>query len=346
MIVIKVYDNYWSNVVLFQTYLKQSVEIKYDLSSFWVATFTLENYIVHRNNKIEIYEAWSPDVLVFKWYVSNVEKTATVLSEKCVVTCWDGKGLLQERWPLYGYEEVSTPMPIVVSHMMMLWNAMGDEWEYQVDYNDPIDITYDLGSTCYNILDELANQVWGYWTVKDKKIIISPIIWDDKTSWSNSIEFFFDWTSASNVKQIVETQSEARHNVAIGIGNDWGKLMVYTQEGYPYWVVIENFQTGDLEEKTNALLDRENVDKRTLSVELDPNKDFNVNVGDKVNLRIENCKTIEDYNGTVLVINKEVSYKFWKKYVSISLGNSATTTASLAGLIRDINSKVDKIRNK
>lgn len=346
MIVIKVYENYWSNVVLFQTYLKQSVEIKYDLSSFWVATFTIEDYIVHRNNKIEIYEAWSPDVLVFKWFVSNVEKTATVLSEKCVVTCWDAKWLLQERWPLYAYEEVSTPMPTVISNMMMLWNAMGDEWEYQVDYNDPIDMTYDLGTTCYNILDELANQVWGFWTVKDKKIVISPIIWEDKTSWSNTVEFFFDWTNASNVKQIVETQSDARHNVAIGIGNDWWKLMVYTQEPYPYWVVIENFQTGDLEEKTNALLDKENVDKRTLSVELDTTKQYNVNVGDRVLLRVEWLKTIEEFNWPILVTNKLTTYKFWKKYETVELGSVASTINTLAGLIKSINDKVDKIRNK
>ena len=343
MIVIKVYENYWSNVVLFQTYLKQSVEIKYDLASFWVATFTLEDYIVHRNNKIEIYEAWSPDVLVFKWFVSNVEKTATVLSEKCVVTCWDGKWLLQERWPLYGYENVSTPLNTVVSDMMLLWNAMWDNWKYQIDYSDPIDMTYDLGTTCYNIIDELANQVWGYWTVKDDTIVMSPIIWEDKT---NTVEFFFDWTNASNVKQIVETQADARHNVAIGIGNDWGKLMVYNQRPYPYWVVIENFQTWDLEAKTNALLDKEDVDKRLLSVELDPNKDFNVNIWDKVRLRIENCKTIEDYNWEVFVVNKDVTYKFWKRYVAISLSDSTSTTATLAGLIRDINSKVDKIRNK
>ena len=343
MIVIKVYDNYWSDNVIFQEYLKQGVEIKTDLASFGVATFTIEDYMLHRNNKVEIYEAGSPDKLIFRWYVSDIEKKATILSEACTVTCWDGKWLLQERWVLYGFEAVSTPLNTVVEDMMNLWNAFWDHWTYQVDYSDPIDMTADLGSTCYNIIDELANQVGWYWKVDNNKIIVSPLVWQDKTQ---TMQFFFDWTSASNIKQITETQSEGRANVAIGIANDWAKLMVYEAEDYPYWVVIENFQTWDIEDKTNALLTKNNVDKRTLQVELDTDKTYDVEVWDKVTLRIEWLKTIEDFNWEVFVTSKTTTYKFGKKYETVELGNIATTTNTLAWLIKKINDKVDKIRNK
>lgn len=343
MIVIKVYDNYWSDNVIFQEYLKQGVEIKNDLASFDVATFTIQDYMLHRNNKVEIYEAGSPDKLIFRWYVADIEKKATILSEACTVTCWDGKWLLQERWVLYWFEAVSTPLNIVVEDMMNLRNALWDHWTYQVDYSDPIDMTADLGSTCYNIIDELANQVSGYRTVSEGKIIVSPLIGQDKTQ---TMQFFFDGTSASNIKQITETQSEARANVAIGIANDGWKLMVYDAEDYPYWVVIENFQTWDLEEKTNALLNKNNVDKRALQVELDTTKSYDVQVWDKVTLKIEWLKTIENYNWEVLVTSKTTTYKFGKKYEVVELSNVATTTSTLAGLIKKINDKVDKIRNR
>jgi hypothetical protein len=169
------------------------------------------------------------------------------------------------------------------------------------------------------------------------------LIGQDKTQ---TMQFFFDWTSASNIKQITETQSEGRANVAIGIANDWAKLMVYEAEDYPYWVVIENFQTWDIEDKTNALLTKNNVDKRTLQVELDTDKTYDVEVWDKVTLRIEWLKTIEDFNWEVFVTSKTTTYKFGKKYETVELGNIATTTNTLAWLIKKINDKVDKIRNK
>jgi hypothetical protein len=50
-------------------------------------------------------------------------------------------------------------------------------------------MTADLGSTCYNIIDELANQVSGYRTVSEGKIIVSPLIGQDKTQ---TMQFFFD----------------------------------------------------------------------------------------------------------------------------------------------------------
>lgn len=346
MIVIKVYENYWSNNIIFQEYLKQGVEIKNELGSFDTATFIIQDYMLHRWEKVEIYEAGTPDKLIFRWYVADIEKQATVLMETCTVTCWDWKWLLQERWVLYWFEAVSTPLNTIVEDMMNLWNAMWDHWTYDIDYTTPIDMTADLGSTCYNIIDELANEVWWYWSVDQWKIIISPLIWEDKTFWSNKMEFFFDWTNASNIKEIKETQAESRANVAIWISNDWSKLMVYDQEEVPYWVVIENFQTWDLEEKTAALLNKNNVDKRSLSVELDTNKTYNVNVWDKVILRIEWLRTIEDYNWPVYVVSKTTNYKFWKRYETVELSDVATTSQTLPWLIKKINDKIDKIRNR
>ncbi|HPC34026.1 MAG TPA: hypothetical protein PLP73_00010 [Candidatus Absconditabacterales bacterium] len=346
IVLIKVYSNYWSDVVIHQQYLKQEVEIIDDLGSFAIAKFTLREFKLQKYNKVEIYEAGNPDRLIFKGYVEDIKKTATILDEVGEVVCWDGKGLLQRRGPLYGYNEVSTPMNIVVSKMMDHRNEIGDNWVYQVDYSTPIDMEYDLGTTCYNILQELADQVQGYWTVKDNKIIISTMVGEDKTMGSNEIKLFFDGTNASNVKEVIETQTENRANVAIGIGNDGGKLMVYDLEDYPYGVVIDNFQTGQLTEKTNSLLDRNNVDKRSIGVVLDENMNYNVNIGDKVNLQVEGLKTIEDFVGEVFVLRKTITYRFGKKYEVVEVGNSSAVVGDLSSLIKNINDKVDKIRNK
>jgi hypothetical protein len=140
MIVIKVYSNYRSNTVVYQQYLKQQIEIKDDLWAFSVAKFTMDSYRLQKYNKVEIYEAWTPDVLKFKWYVQDINKRATILREECEVVCRDAKGLLQNRWALYGFAEVSTPMPTVISNMMDWRNVFGDNWEYQIDYTTPIDM--------------------------------------------------------------------------------------------------------------------------------------------------------------------------------------------------------------
>lgn len=237
-------------------------------------------------------------------------------------------------------------MNIVISKMMDHWNQLWDKWTYQIDYNTPIDMEYQLWTTCYNIIQELADQVGWYWVVRDWRIVVSPLVWQDKTIGSNEVKLFFDWTSASNVREVFETQSEWRANVAIGIGNDWGKLMVYDLEEYPYWVVIDNFQTWQLTEKTNSLLDRNNVDKRSIGVVLDEWKHYNVNVWDKVKLQVENMKTIEDFIWEVFVLSKNTVYKFGKKYESIEVWNAYATTWTLFNLIKSMNDKIDKIRNK
>jgi hypothetical protein len=180
----------------------------------------------------------------------------------------------------------------------------------------------------------------------DNKIVVSPLIGVDRTSWSWSVSLFFDWTSASNVKEVAETQSENRANVAIWISNDWSKLMVYDNEDYPYWLVIDNFQSGDLSVKTNSLLDRNNVDKRNISVLLDETKNMTVNVWDKLNLRIEGLNTIDDFIWSVFVVGKTTTYKYGKKYEIVEVGNSSSETWTLSSLIKNMNDKIDKIRNK
>lgn len=346
MIVVRVYKNYWSDVVIHQQYLTDDIEIKDDLLSFSTATFKIDNYRIQKYNKVEIYEVWTPDKLKFKWVVKSITKTASALSEESELVCWDWKGLLQDRWPLYWYEEISTPLNTVVSRMMNLWNWLWDQWTYQIDYTDPIDMEYQLWTTCYNIIQELADQVGAFWTVKDGTIVMSEIIGQDKTFGSNTVSLFFDKSIASNVKNVYEEQGENRANIAIGIANDWAKLMKYQPEDYPYWVVIENFQTWDLEKKTLSLLEKNNIDKRSIGVELDENIDYNVSVWDKVNLTIEWLKTIDDFSWAVFVTSKTTTYKYGKRYEVIEVGNARTETGTLSSLIKMLNDKIDKIRNK
>lgn len=346
MIVIKIYEHYWSDTIIHQQYITHQVEIKDDLGYFSTATFRLDNYSIDKYNKVEIYEAGTLDILKFKWYVRDVNKRANILNETCEVTCWDGKGLLQERWPLYWYKEVSTPLNIVISNMLSLWNDIGDKRSYDIQYTTPIDIEYQLGSTCYNIIDELANQVGAYWRVRNGQILMADVVGKDKTIGSEQVRLFFDGTTASNVKEVFETQSEDRANVAIGISNEWGKLMLMDLELYPYGVVIENFQSWDLEKKTEALLDKNNVDKRSLWVVLDENRYYGVDVGDKVWLQVEGLKTIKDFSGEAFVLSKTTTYKAGKRYEVVEIGNVPSTSGTLVGLIKGMNDKIDKIRNK
>jgi len=344
MIIVKVYEHYWSTEVKHQQYLKQEVLISDDLASFWEAKFQIEWYDISKYNKVEIYEAWNPDVLKFKWFVKTVNKIATILNERVDVVCRSAKWLLQDRGALVGEEEIWTDVWLIVSRMMDRRNTLGDLREYQIDYSWWINMSYQLWASCSWIIQEIADQLDAYWTVRDNKIVISPLIWEDKTYWSWEVEIFFDTTSASNVKEVSEVQSDNRSNVVIWVNPDGSRTLAQEVTDYPYWLKVENFKVWDLWIKTAALLEKENVNKRTIKVVLDESNGFHLNIWDKVKLKIEWLVNISDYTWDVFVIKKTLTYKFWKAYEVVEVWEAVSTESTLSSLIESMNTKIDKLR--
>lgn len=346
MLVAKIYENYRSDIIINQFFIKWTVSITEDLADFDVAEFSSTDILLAKYMKVEIYETWNPEILKFKWFIENVSNSVSVLNEISKVTCWGAKWLLQKRGALYWYDEISTPLNIVVSKMLDLWNDEWDNWEYWIDYTDPIDMEYWIWNSIYSLIQELADQVWWFWTVKNNKVIISPLIWEDKTSWGWSVTLFFDKSNNSNIKNILTNTEEDRYNIVVGIDDSWAKLLRKNPRTYSYWMIVETFKTWDIINKTEQLLADSDVETTTINVTLDESANINVNIWDKINVNISWSKLISDINTEMFVLKKLSTYEFGKRYEIISVWEKILKTNTLSWLIKDLWVKINKLRTK
>jgi len=341
-IVAKIYEHYRSSVILDQIQIKSKLSIEDELGNFWTADFDATSLSLVEYNKIELYEAGSPDTLVFKGLVHQPLKEITALKNKTQMVCRSEMAIMLSRKVLVARTKTDT-IENIINELLWDYNSLWENRTSQIDLTKTVTIDYKIWDVYFWIFNELSLQWWWYWTIENAKIIMKELLGTDRTYWSWLTEIILDKTHDSNVSSLKIVGLSTRANIVVGV--DYSKNTVTKQDmswGVIYWVHVETFRDGDLADKTQQLLDRMNIRQRVLNLDIDPNKNISANIGDKLHLRIENVDNMEDISSDILVVKKEIVYDFWQKKVLLTVWENLIQEDSLWNILVNIKRDVDR----
>jgi len=339
-IIIKVYDNYRSNVEKFSFLTKEAIKIEEDLDSFDIATFKVKWYELIEYNKIEIYEVGIPDKLVFKWLVYQPEKNISILRNETIITCRSERNIMSDRKVLVERDKNDTVANIINE---LLSDYSTDSWSTSIAFPDTINIKYNEWDSYDSIFSEIAKQCWWFWDIKEWVIIMDYLLWTDKTWGSNKIDVVFTKSQWDNIKNVNIVWQSTRSNIIIW--DDWVSKYIAQDmtDWFVYWVTKYRFREGDLAIKTEKMLEQLNIRQRILNIELDPNKTIEAYIWDKLNMEISNVNDLEDIKWEVLVTKRIIDYSFARKRVQLFLWENVIKEDSLWDIIVGIKRELDMI---
>lgn len=339
-LLIKVYENYRSTSESFNFFTTEKVIITKNLDSFDTAEFMSSWYEIVEYNKIEIYEAGNPDILVFKWLVYEPEKDISILKNETRILCRSERAIMDDRKVLVERDKSAT-VSSIVDELLQDYNMEGRS--YNVAFPDTINIEYSVWDEYSRIFDEIALQVWWYRDVQNGVVVMDYLLWSDKSFGSNRVDVLFTKSNGDNVDNVNIKWQSTRANIIIWDDGNTTHIEQNLTEWVVYGVKKERFLPWDLIQKTKKLLEKMNIRQRILNIKLDPNKNINAVVWDKLYVEISNVNDLEDIKWEVLVVKSETIYDNAQKQRQLFVWENVIQWDSLGDLITSIRNDINKI---
>lgn len=337
---IKIYENYWSSNEKFNFLTDEVIKIEQSLDTYDIAELFATWYEITEYNKIEIYETWIPDKLVFKWLVHETKKTISILQNETKILCRSERAIMWKRKVLVSRDKNDT-VENIVNELMADYPR--DSWTTSIWFSQTIELEYNVWDDYESLLDEISLQCNGFWDIKDWVLIMNSILGEDKTWWSKKVDVIFTRKHWDNVRSVEIIWQSTKANIIIGEDDDKNtQTAMDISSGYIYGVEKFYFRNGDLAQKTLEMLNRLNIRQRILKVELDENMNVNANIGDKLNLEISNVENVEDIKSEVLVTKKTIEYIFADKVVNIEVWENIIKEDTLWNIIVGIKKELDR----
>ena len=332
-IVIKKIDQSWA--IEWQRFVDSVVTINKNLWDISSAQFSIPVWLSFGAfDRIKIFEVLNEDIEVFDWFVYNESTSIRVPdTEKNV--------FLRERKALFDNKVVLSPLseqtkPIKERFEAALWPYVSTYWEqWVVSTSITKSLSTEMKSrdNLFDFFDSLCDEIGVYWTVVWNEIIISDILWVDRTQDNSQyIGIYYNWKAVNNTVKSIEVINQATKANLVYWYNDnftavavwvswWEQVLVSTKQ-------FRNCSMVALQEKTDNYLLEKNQPQQIIDVLLDDAaKLYNwtateeAEVWDKIQLRVENVDWIIDQDIELLVIETSTIYdqadrtrvyKLWK----------------------------------
>ena len=128
----------------------------------------------------------------------------------------------------------------------------------------------------------------------------------------------------------------------------WQEDTKHTSNNYVdrlYWVAFEKFREGDVVDKTEKQLDKQNKSQRIYEVTVEQNTIL-ADVGDRVKLIVENTNSFFDIDSDVYVIGKTINYTNWSKITSYKVGELDLDVINIENWLYGIQKSVKLLKSK
>ena len=201
-----------------------------------------------------------------------------------------------------------------------------ENWTYEMDFDDTIDIQRSKWDTYAAILDQMAEQTDAVRDVKDWKVSFKKILWSDYTSWPWYKEIIYNWLYPNtwNTKSISVIWTATRNNIIMA--TDVNNNMIINDSWYVdriYGVMTRQYRSWKLSLNAQKMLQNNNIQQRSYVVEVEQNT-LDVNIWDKIKLVVENTNSYFDIDSEVYInwkitkytnASKMITYSVWEMYV-------------------------------
>lgn len=293
----------------------KTCKIQDDLNRFWIADITMEiQDWFNQFDYIEIIEVDRLDKIVFKWFISNIE-----VENELSITANTNKALMYNKLVLSDKTYTNQTLTQIFTDLLSDWNTLTSD-NLTFTCNDTTTITKELREwdDFYWILEELTWLLGLIWTVRDREIYVSSVIWEDRDyiAFYNADEPFQTTINKVNSK-IFNTQTN------IVIWSDWTIKQTktdFTLLDEPIWI-YERFRDWDLENQTQELLNSRKTSQRILDIELQENEWEELNIWDQINIVIEWLDEYRNYNWPAFINRSDIEYINWSKRFKLWVSN-------------------------
>jgi len=344
-LLIKVIEHEFIDTVLTTEIIDSEVVIEEDIGTFAVARFSMPLIDIEEYNIVEIYEVENTDKRIFRGYVYKIEP---VRQQFWIVNieCRSEKAIMNDRKVLSDKDYIDKDIWFILNDLISDYSTY-ETWTYEADFTKTINLKTNEWDDYFWLLDELAEQCEAQRDILDKKILFKKSIWTDKTSWPWYQEITYNglFPNNSNISNIKVVGTATRSNIIIG---KWQEDTTHTATDYIdrlYWVAFEKFREGDVVEKTEKQLDKQNKSQRIYEVTVEQNTIL-ADVGDKVKLIVENTNSFFDIDSDVYVIGKTINYTNWSKITNYRVWELDLDVINIENWLYGIQKSVKLLKSK
>ena len=190
-IILKIYDDIFSSTtdILIDDVIDISIKHTLDTSSMNLKL--LNSFTgLKRMQKIEAYEvANNTDTLVFEGYIESIVPSIDDIS----LVCKNMKSIFMEQIVLTDKTYIAQTIDFIINDLLSEWNtAYSESWTYSNNLAWTYIKDFKAGDKLYNVIDELSWLAGWIWTVMDNKVIITDLIWEDKSTGASFTEIVYN----------------------------------------------------------------------------------------------------------------------------------------------------------
>lgn len=339
-IILKIYDDIFSSTtdILIDDII--DISIKHTLDTSKMNLKLINSFTgLKRMQKIEAYEvANNTDTLVFEGYIDSIIPSIDDLT----LVCKNMKSIFLEQIVLTDKSYTTQTVDFIINDLLSEWNtAYSESWTYSNTLTGTYSKDFKAGDKLYNVIDELSWLAGWIWTVKNNKVIITDLIWEDKSIGANFTEIVFNKLepSENNVVDIAIDNYATTKNVIMW--SDWTtKTTLDSISGEKALAEFKKFRVWDLTNQTQAYLDSKKFAQFMYRIKIQLFT-IKVNIWDKLYLRIENVSDYLNYSWNVIVNKLDITYKNWTRLEEIWVSSWYVYIDSFSNKINNLNDKIN-----
>lgn len=338
-LVLKVYDINWDISTQIQDIFEATID--YDINNF--ASCSLKIPVIEwltKYSKIELYEVNWEDTLIFAGYIYDL----IVSVEEIELLGRSTKELMNKKLVLNDKTYTNQTLTTIMDDILDDWNtAYSENWTFYTNVTDLVSKDFKIWDNIYDILEELSWLVWCVWDVIWTEIIVTDLLWEDKTDWVNYTALIYNGNDPyeSNITKPKTKSYSTVSNVIIGIDSNWKTTLSDATSITNFWALWESksFRDWDRADQTQLYLDSKKNEQRMFDFEIDVAWLW-VNAGDKLKLIIENANSYLNFEWDVFVNTKKIEYKNRSKVENIWVSDIYVYVDNIFNRLRQIEKNV------
>lgn len=319
----------------------ESLKFQEDLTSFssWSCTTSQIEWIL-KNDIIKIIEVGDTDNIIFNWFIDDLE----VWIEKINITFKDFKWLFQNKKVLSDKSFTNKTPKEIIDNLIADYNSRWDNWICTSDITTTITKQYKIWDNYFDIINEICDFLQIQWIIKNNEIIIKNFVWVDRTLNADFFEFIYNWTDiAENNIITINRKTTPIYNIIIWIDKDNNKTIKQDNTSITNnWPIANTIsvRVWSLEAITQAFLDFYKTEKYYYEIQSSL-LEANLNIWDKVKVRIEEAGDYLDFEWNAFIIWKETTFENNSKFIKYSISTNNIKIKSFIQRMRDIDSNIN-----
>jgi len=340
--VLKIYSNQNSSNPFNTVENLNNISFSWDLNDFSVMKIDLPINVswLSQFNKIELCTTVDDtDVVEFWWYIHTISPS----NGKITLECRNYKALMLKKIILSDKDFSWATLSVAINSILLEWkNETNEDWFFSTSFTGTFTKKFSEWDKLFDILDEIADLTSCVRNVVWNTIIFDEIIWTDRSILANPNFFELIFNGEDLTENNIDTISTSTYwtlsNMVIGKDNTWKVMLKDTTSITEFWVFSEykSFREWNLAEQTQKFLDTKKNEQKIFSIKARKNIGNELNMWDKIHLRVENLNEYMNIETDVFILKKEVSIENGTKIINLTVSEIYATIDTLTGKLNRI----------